>query len=175
MDSLLIPDEVIVMKSWICAFNLRQLRGFPAAAEGFVKGDKVFGHGALAGRHCVIDMYIPAGGGPPPHRHNFEETFTILEGEIELVFRGEKLMARAGATVNIPANAPHSFKNAASRPARLLCMCSPAGLEEMFKRVGDPVHSRTAAPPGLSDAEKAERLLRAQAVASEFQTELLIP
>ena len=84
-------------------------------------------------------------------------------------------MALAGATVNIPANAPHSFKNAASRPARLLCMCSPAGLEEMFKRVGDPVNSRTAAPPGLSDAEKAERLQRAQAVASEFQTELLIP
>jgi quercetin dioxygenase-like cupin family protein len=128
-----------------------------------------------SGRHCLIDMYIPPGGGPPPHRHNFEETFTMLEGEIALVFRGEKLMARAGATVNIPANAPHSFKNASSRPARLLCMCSPAGLEQMFKRVGDPVNSRTAAPPGLSDTEKAERLQRAQVVASEFQTELLIP
>jgi hypothetical protein len=45
----------------------------------------------------------------------------------------------------------------------------------MFKRVGDPVNSRTAPHPGLSDVEKAERLQRSQAVASEFQTELLIP
>jgi len=128
-----------------------------------------------AGSHCLIDMYVPPGGGPPPHRHDFEEMFTILEGEIELIFRGGKSVARAGETVNIPANAPHSFQNTSGRPARLLCMCSPAGLEEMFKRVGDRVESRTAPPPNLSDAEKAERLQRAQALASQFQTELLIP
>jgi len=33
-----------------------------------------------AGRFCVIDMHIPPGGGPPPHRHDFEETFILLEG-----------------------------------------------------------------------------------------------
>ena len=35
-----------------------------------------------AGRYCLIDMYVPPGGGPPPHRHDFEESFTIdaLEG-----------------------------------------------------------------------------------------------
>ncbi|MDX6567316.1 MAG: hypothetical protein QOE10_2978, partial [Gaiellales bacterium] len=26
------------------------------------------------GRYCLIDMHIPPGGGPPPHRHDFEET-----------------------------------------------------------------------------------------------------
>jgi quercetin dioxygenase-like cupin family protein len=35
------------------------------------------------GRYSLIDMHIPPGGGPPPHRHDFEEMFTILEGEIE--------------------------------------------------------------------------------------------
>ncbi|HEX7565482.1 MAG TPA: cupin domain-containing protein, partial [Bradyrhizobium sp.] len=30
------------------------------------------------GRYCLIDMLIPPGGGPPPHRHDFEEMFTIL-------------------------------------------------------------------------------------------------
>jgi hypothetical protein len=24
------------------------------------------------GRFCVIDMHVPPGGGPPPHRHDFE-------------------------------------------------------------------------------------------------------
>jgi hypothetical protein len=31
------------------------------------------------GRFCVIDMHIPPDGGPPPHRHDFEETFILLE------------------------------------------------------------------------------------------------
>ena len=46
------------------------------------------------GRFCVIDMYIPPGGGPPPHRHDFEETFILLEGEMEATFRGEKASVR---------------------------------------------------------------------------------
>jgi len=34
-----------------------------------------------AGRYSLIDMYVPPAGGPPPHRHAFEESF--ME-EIEL-------------------------------------------------------------------------------------------
>jgi mannose-6-phosphate isomerase-like protein (cupin superfamily) len=50
------------------------------------------------GRFCLIDMHIPPGGGPPPHRHHFEESFIILEGEIEATFRGVKSVAGAGET-----------------------------------------------------------------------------
>ena len=28
-----------------------------------------------AGRYCLIDMHVPPGGGPPPHRDDFEEMF----------------------------------------------------------------------------------------------------
>ena len=61
------------------------------------------------GRFCVIDMHILPGGGPPPHRHDFDETFIVLEGEMEATFRGKKTIVKAGDTVNIPANAPHRF------------------------------------------------------------------
>jgi len=101
----------------------------------------------IAGRYCLIDMHVPPGGGPPPHRHDFEEMFSVLEGEIKATFRGEKSTVRAGETVNIPANAPHSFTNASDRSARLLCVCSPSGQEEFFMAVGVPVASRTAPPP----------------------------
>src|ERR1700693_340976 len=50
------------------------------------------------GRFCLIDMYVPPGGGPPPHRHDFEEIFVILEVELELSFRGSKSIARARQT-----------------------------------------------------------------------------
>ena len=100
-----------------------------------------------AGRFCVIDMHIPPGGGPPPHRHDFEETFIILEGQIATTFRGEHSVARTGETVNIPANGPHQFRNSSANPVRMLCICSPAGQENFFREVGIPVATRTNPPP----------------------------
>ena len=126
-----------------------------------------------AGRFCVIDMHIPPGGGPPPHRHDFEETFILLEGEIEATFRGEKSVARAGDTLHIPANAPHQFHNASSKASRMLCICSPAGQENFFKEVGVPVATRTTPPPKLDEKQQAEFIQKARALAPKYRTELL--
>jgi quercetin dioxygenase-like cupin family protein len=126
-----------------------------------------------AGRFCLIDMYIPPAGGPPPHRHDFEETFSVLEGEIEATFRGAKQTVRAGETINIPANAPHQFHNSSSRPVRLLCICSPAGQEEFFREVGVPVATRTTPPPPLDEAAQAEFKAKAAALAPKYRTEFL--
>jgi quercetin dioxygenase-like cupin family protein len=128
-----------------------------------------------AGKYCLIDMHIPPGGGPPPHRHDFEESFTVLEGEIVATFRGEKSVVVAGQTLHIPANAPHQFHNTSSKPARLLCICSPAGQEEFFVKVGVPVESRTAAPPKLNQQQEAEFRAKAGALAPQYKTELLPP
>jgi quercetin dioxygenase-like cupin family protein len=126
-----------------------------------------------AGRFCVIDMHIPPGGGPPPHRHDFEETFILLEGEIEATFRGRKSILRTGDTVNIPANAPHQFHNASSKPTRLLCICSPAGQENFFVEVGVPVATRTTPPPKLDEEQQAEFIRKVKALAPKYRTELL--
>ena len=125
------------------------------------------------GRFCVIDMYIPPGGGPPPHRHDFEETFILLEGEMEATFRGNKSIVRAGDTLHIPANAPHQFHNAFAGPVRLLCICSPAGQEEFFMEVGMPVATRTTAPPKLGEKEQAAFIEKVKALAPKYRTELL--
>lgn len=125
------------------------------------------------GRYCLIDMHIPPGGGPPPHRHDFEETFIILEGELEATFRGAKTVVRAGETINIPANAPHQFHNASAKDVRLLCICSPAGQETFFKEVGVPVATRTTAPPKLDEAAQAAFRAKAEALAPKYRTEFL--
>jgi quercetin dioxygenase-like cupin family protein len=131
------------------------------------------GGAETGGRYTLIDMLVPPGGGPPPHRHDFEELFTLLEGEVEFTFRGQKLTAGAGTTVNIPANAPHAFKNNADRPARLLCMCTPPGQEELFEAVGERGETRTSPPPTLTAEERAERMGRAKALAAKYRTEML--
>jgi quercetin dioxygenase-like cupin family protein len=125
------------------------------------------------GRFCAIDMHIPPGGGPPPHRHDFEETFILLEGEMEATFRGKKSTVRAGQTVNIPANAPHQFHNASPEPVRMLCICSPAGQEEFFMEVGVPVPTRTTPPPKLDEEEQAAFIEKVKALAPKYRTELL--
>jgi mannose-6-phosphate isomerase-like protein (cupin superfamily) len=127
------------------------------------------------GRYCLIDMHVPPGGGPPPHRHDFEESFTILEGEIEATFRGKKSVVRAGATINVPANAPHSFTNTSKRPARLLCICSPAGQEELFLAVGVPVGSRTKPAPKPDQAAEAEMKVKIPALLPKYRTEMVKP
>jgi quercetin dioxygenase-like cupin family protein len=125
------------------------------------------------GRFCILDMHIAPGGGPPPHRHDFEETFILLTGEVHATFRGNKLILRAGDTVNIPANAPHHFINLADSPARLLCICSPAGPERYFAELGVPVATRTTPPPPLTAEQQAEFRKKAAALSPKYRTELL--
>lgn len=125
------------------------------------------------GRFCIIDMHIPPGGGPGPHRHDFEESFVVIDGEIEATFRGKKSTVHAGETINIPSNAPHRFQNVSSRPARLICVCSPAGIERFFAEVGVPVATRTTPPPVLDEKQMGEFLKKASALAPKYRTELL--
>ncbi len=125
------------------------------------------------GRYSLIDMHVPPGEGPPPHRHDFEESFTVLEGEIEATFRGVSSTVRAGQVINIPANAPHQFRNKSEQAARLLCVCSPAGQEEFFMEVGVPVATRTTPPPELDPAAQSALRAKSEALASKYRTEFV--
>lgn len=125
-----------------------------------------------AGQFCIMDIHIPHGGGPP-HRHNFEETFIVLEGEVEASVRGQKTRVRRGDTVNIPANAPHQFRNVSPESARLLCICSPSGQEEFFVELGVSVATRTTPPPELDHAQQLEFIQKAKALAPRYKTEFL--
>ncbi|HEY1575331.1 MAG TPA: cupin domain-containing protein [Pseudonocardiaceae bacterium] len=127
------------------------------------------------GRYTLIDMHIPPGGGPPPHRHDFEEMFTVLDGEVEATFRGQTLTLRAGETINVPANAPHAFRNVGGRPTRLLCMCAPAGQDEFFTLVGESVATRTTPPPPLDPAAQTAFIAKARSLAPQYRTVLLPP
>ncbi len=77
--------------------------------------------------------------------------------------------------MHVPANAPHRFTNVLSKPARLLCLCSPAGLEEFFLSIGDVVSNRTSPPPTSEDAGRAAQMAKALSLASKFRTQILKP
>jgi mannose-6-phosphate isomerase-like protein (cupin superfamily) len=124
------------------------------------------------GKYALFEALVPPGGGPPPHVHSREEEgFYILEGEITFTINGERVVATAGMSANMPVGTPHSFKNESSKPAKMLVSLAPAGLEQMFFEVGQPVPAgSTTAPP--STKEEIEKLL---AVATRYGIEFRLP
>ena len=101
------------------------------------------------GAYAVIEMLVPPGGGPGPHAHaNFEETFHILEGEVELESEDGKAIARTGDFVSIPKGGiVHGFKNKSDKLARLWCVVVPAGLDGFFEEIGKPSEFGTFEAP----------------------------
>ncbi|TNC64913.1 cupin domain-containing protein [Rubellimicrobium roseum] len=135
----------------------------------------LFSGSQTGGAYALIDMLVPPNSGPPPHRHDFEEMFHVLEGELEVTFRGETMRLKAGHSLNIPANAPHGFRVASATAARFLCLCVGPGQEEYFETVGDPLPSRTAPAPALSPEEVTAKRALALSLAARFHSEFLPP
>lgn len=126
-----------------------------------------------SGQFSLIEMLVPPGGGPPPHRHDFEEAFVLLQGELEFTFRGNKSVVHAGETINVPSNAPHQFHNISQHFARMLCLCSPAGQENFFMEVGVPLATRETAAPKLKSEEQGRMAEKVKELAPRFRTEIL--
>ena len=54
------------------------------------------------GAFALLEEVTPPQGGPPPHMHTREdETFYVLEGELEFVVGGRALLATAGPAEHV--------------------------------------------------------------------------
>jgi len=104
----------------------------------------------------------PAGGGPGPHSHaDFQETFYVIDGEIEVKSEASTYIAKKGSYVVIPKGGiVHSFKNKTDTLAHLLCTVVPSGLEEMFIAIGKPVSPGSFLPPPPMDPQSIEKLIK---------------
>lgn len=102
------------------------------------------------GEFALLDFFVPPGGGPPPHLHTREdEVFYVLEGELTVNVNGTPVVLKAGETAHAVKNVRHFFRNESSAPVRFLCLVVPAGLEEFFAEVGDPLNPDGSIPaPG---------------------------
>lgn len=106
---------------------------------------------------AIIEMNIPPGSGPVPHEHPlFQESFYVLEGEVEFRTKSGTYTARKGAAVTIPEGGPvHNFKNISGEMAKLLCVVAPAGLDAFFKEVSKPLREgEKPQPPTYEERAK---------------------
>ena len=126
------------------------------------------------GDFATIDMLIPPNGGPGPHSHaDFQESFYVIEGEVEVRSEASTYTATKGSYVVIPKGGiVHCFKNKTNTVAHLLCVVVPSGLEDMFLEMGKPVANGSFLPPPDMDPETQQKM---KATAEKFGQQVYPP
>ncbi|EDM36216.1 Cupin 2, conserved barrel [Pedobacter sp. BAL39] len=126
------------------------------------------------GAFATIEMHVPSGGGPGPHAHpDFQESFYVLEGEVEVQSEEGIYTAGKGSYISIPKGGiVHGFKNKSDHLAKLLCVVVPSGLEEMFLEIGVPVRENEFLPPPPLDEEGLKHI---QEVAQKYGQKMYPP
>jgi quercetin dioxygenase-like cupin family protein len=113
------------------------------------------------GAYFAMEALVPPGGGPPPHVHTREdETFYLVEGEIEFRLGDDTLSAGPGDFVNVPRGTVHCFHNAGSGTARMVLTFTPAGMERFFEETLEPAPAHATEAPDNVD-EVAARYVEA--------------
>jgi quercetin dioxygenase-like cupin family protein len=126
------------------------------------------------GKYALIEMLVPPGGGPGPHAHaDIQESFYVVEGEVEVKSEAGNYTAGKGSFVNIPfGGIVHCFHNNTDKTAQLLCTVTPAGLELFFEEIGQPAPFGTFLPPPPMDDELKKKL---GAIAEKYGQKLYPP
>ena len=91
------------------------------------------------GAWSLFEEDVPLGMGPPSHRHDWDEAYYVLDGEVDFEIDGELVKTKAGDFNYLPRNTLHSFKGASSSPARVLIFAAPAHASDFFEEVNDQV------------------------------------
>ncbi len=122
------------------------------------------------GGFALIEQIAPVGSGSPYHVHHREdESFYVLEGELEFI-SGERRMKRGpGTFVFLPREIPHGFRVVEGSPARYLVLTTPSGFEQFVIEAGTPAQSLTLPTPSAPDMEKLV------AAATRHQIDILGP
>ena len=88
------------------------------------------------------------GTGPPPHCHDWDESFYVLSGSIEFTCGGEVSLCTPGTLVHVPSGTVHGFRYG-SGGGRMLEVSGPGALAaQMFTAVDAEI------PPGPPDIPK---------------------
>ncbi len=111
------------------------------------------------GAYAITETIVAPGGGVPGlHTHAAQETFYILEGEFAFPGLGETVRASAGDVVHIPGGVPHTNLNVGGTTARYLAVFAPAGMDDFFAEVGEPV-AYTTTVPALQEPPDMDRFM----------------
>ena len=101
------------------------------------------------GAYFAMEALVPPGGGPPPHIHTREdETFYLIEGQVEFLLGDRRITAGPGDFVNVPRGTVHCFHNAGTKPPGSCSRSRPRGSRGSSKK------RSSRAPKGVAPAAR---------------------
>jgi quercetin dioxygenase-like cupin family protein len=93
------------------------------------------------GAWSLMEEEIPVGHGPPPHRHDWDEAYYVIEGALDFAIDGKPVRIERGDFTYLPRNTVHAFKGASQTPARVLIFAAPAHSSAFFEDVNREVRT----------------------------------
>jgi mannose-6-phosphate isomerase-like protein (cupin superfamily) len=109
-------------------------RSFPFAGGTMtIKEDGTRTRGELT----AVEVVLPARSSPPPQHlhHKHEETWYVVDGELEFTVGGLTARIGPGGWVLVPIGVPHTFNNAGDVPARFLSTMTPGFYLQYFEEL----------------------------------------
>ena len=92
------------------------------------------------------------GSGPPPHSHDWDESFYVSGGQVQFTCGSETSMCATGTFVHIPPGTVHSFSYGPGGGELIEITGQRSNAIEMFKALAREI------PPGPLDVAKAIRV-----------------
>lgn len=102
------------------------------------------------------------GMGPPPHSHDWDESFYVTQGQIQFTCAGQTTMCFAGTFVHVPAGTVHAFSYGPGGGEMLEITAAGSKAIQMFSALDREL------PPGAPDVPKVLQ------VAGEYGVEFYI-
>ncbi len=94
--------------------------------------------GEQTGSYEIFHQGGPEGSGPPPHHHEWDEAFYVLDGTIDFGIDDRQATATAGTFVHVPGGSTHWFRFGEGG-GKMLSMTSRSGASAFFTQVNDEV------------------------------------
>lgn len=94
----------------------------------------------------VFDVTGRPGGGPPPHKHKWEEIYVVLSGQMDVFVDGKTTRLGPGQFAHVPADTPHGYTTLDE--TRFLTIVSKGNASKFFKEVADEVEMN---PPDVPE------------------------
>jgi quercetin dioxygenase-like cupin family protein len=129
------------------------------------------------GRFALWEGVLPKGAAPPLHSHPQDETFYVIDGELtvwlvepELAaddsetpawIAGQAKRCGPGAVMFAPGGTPHTFR-VETDTARVVVLSTPAGIEDMVRRLAEPAEWPWLQPPADGPRVPPDRIAQAE-------------
>ncbi|MGH7907505.1 MAG: cupin domain-containing protein [Candidatus Binataceae bacterium] len=91
------------------------------------------------GEWSLWEWTVPRDSGPPPHTHPWDETYFLLEGQVDISIDGKMRRAGAGELLYAPGGMAHTFKGASDAPARMLVWLTGSEADAMFHELASEI------------------------------------